>query len=503
MSWSKVKKINSNMSRALDQNILDDNMNMVNSFVAGENLTVGDLVNIVNNEAFTVKYESSLTGNPTIGDTTEILNISSGVFLGISGNYVFIISITGLTITIGSLVYLGSVSNPRFAIMDASNFAVSYTIFSSPVHNVTVTPFTISGTTITGGTPIIVYSSNYPAMIGICKSATNKYTCLYRTYGSESHVVIYGRVITLSGGVLTANTQQTVIASSAVSTYDFIDMYYNSDNTCTEIHSNSGTKYLGALAISEPTITLTAGGQIITTNGTAGTTVQINNNKFIIPILISSIETNTMYVQSFITIEKIGTAFSVGYSPYSISSTGLKVSGIYYASSAKLYKFDTDKFIAVWLERDLSNHILTMFNPKCAIVDLTNVTPIIYDTISINTIAQGSGTSPLPFVISTSKLGLLYDDWNTAIIASGLRDNRITLFDILQDYSVSNPTRCVGVALETKNTSEATLVQMEGIVNGFTGLITGSPHYDGVSGEIIGYCISPTKIKLLPLQERL
>lgn len=122
-----------------------------------------------------------------------------------NGNFAVGLSISGTTITAGSITALYNGSNNE---IDAVAMSSSTAVCVFPNTTARIQAFTISGTTITPGTEVVVTSSDQSCLSVVKFDSTHGATI--SAYTGTNTAVVYGRPFTLSGTTITLGTASQI-----------------------------------------------------------------------------------------------------------------------------------------------------------------------------------------------------------------------------------------------------------------------------------------------------
>ena len=235
---------------------------------AGENISAGDFVSFVNEEASEIvknKVQSPSAGTASVFESASTYYISATVLSQTnvlvayqdSGNSSYgtavVLTISGTTITVGTPIVFDTVftTSVSAAVLSQTSVAVAYRKGDGTNYGKAVV-LTISGTTITAGTPVAFSSANAQYISALALSQT-KVLVAYNDVGNSNYgtaviLTISGTTITVGTAVVFESASSQYISAVVLSATGVLVAYYDGGN------SGYGTAVV--LTISGTTITV-------------------------------------------------------------------------------------------------------------------------------------------------------------------------------------------------------------------------------------------------------
>ena len=443
-------------------------------------INVGDLVAYVNGKAQKARA-AIIAGTPVdanavsstqesaaaLSSTSFVMayyNASTGFINAVVG------TVSGTTITYGTPVALSasvySGTNVSVAALSSTAFVISYQAVSTLYAQAVVA--TVSGTTITYGTPAALnaVSSSYTPAAAL--SATSFVVAYYNNSTNYANAV----VATVSGTTITAGTPQ-VMSSGTIGVGNF-SVAALSSSLFVAAYSVSGSAYLVAGSVSGTTIT--AGTPLVALSNFASSNVSIatlSSTTFIMGYVTSAQYFNAAVGSISGTTITLGSGYS---SPAALGTS---------PSAPSVAAFSSTSFVATY---NLGSSYIN------AIVGTISGTTVTFgQNVVLNNVASSMYAPPAVAAALSS---------STFVV--GYRNGSSGYAEAFAAQSVTPSSNIIGMATTAASPGGTVTVASNGIVTGLSGLTTGSTYYDGLALGLstttstykVGLALSPSSILL-------
>lgn len=141
----------------------------------------------------------------------------------------------------------------KVAILNSTQLILTYANDTDSLGKAVLVTYDTSANTVSLGTPVNLNSAASTGFnAGGCdikRIDDSTAVCVY-TGDTSANTYLYGRVLTVSSGVLTANTQYTILASSAYQLNAYLNLYYSSFHSRWCLYCVNNDTTWGILAVS-------------------------------------------------------------------------------------------------------------------------------------------------------------------------------------------------------------------------------------------------------------
>lgn len=433
------------------------------TLVAGENLTAEDLAYVENDgKAWkTVRSASgfsALAGISTIGSTINTLKLDNDVVVTLynpsSSVKAVVSNISHDTATSGTVatVVASNVRGIRATVIGTNKFAAVYEDTSdNKLYGVICT---VSGTTITSGTPVKLYDAETvnSRTFDICKLDTDKFLVTFVNLSSDDPLAV---ACTVSGTVITAGSSTQIEASTSVGatmceqmTTDEAIVFYN-DGT------NISCKFL---SVSGTTVSLSSAA----TDLYAGTfNLETSNSG----IIILDTENILLYAYESGSGLRISRLINLDTTNYGTAPQYNSTSDTYlFGASKPSFLINVGNNIIGHLYEDASG------DPNFNQYELSNN--------SFKEIYRSGAISSIN--ITNSSAGVAYNtNKNSVLLVCPDSDNTNISYSVFRDTS----NQFIGIVKETVSAAETATLDTRGDV-AQTGLTVGQAYYVGDAGAV-------------------
>ena len=410
-------------------------------------INVGDVVAYINGNAQkahpTIYPSTPVAANSvssTVFESAATLSSTSFVLVYRNGNTnspnAVVGTVSGTTITYGTPVALtaDNGTSETVAALSSTSFVAGYVNQTHGGEPYAVVS-TVSGTTITPGTPAVVDSTAIADWLSISALSSTSFVMAYRN--DNTNLFPYAVVSTVSGTTITHGTPVALAAFSgypgsvaALSSSSFV-VGYTQQNTTSD--------YAVASTVSGTTIT--EGTPVTFTGGAVASVAALSSTSFVVGYLDGSSFAHA------VAGSVSGTTVTLG------TTVAITAVGVSYLSAAAL---DSTHFVAAY-----SGSV------NIAVVSSVSGTTITLGTPVGITTANGSYDSVA--ALNSTNFVVGYEDTSTGfantVVSSAVAPNL-------------NSTNILGVATNATSTTNNTVtVASSGIVTGFSGLTAGSTYY--------------------------